>query len=288
MAINVRKLTPGRIGKVALRFVLLQAGAVLAAVGLEEFLVPNHIIDGGITGISIVLNYVTRIPLGIFLAVLNLPFLVLGFRQIGKSFVVSSIYSVLSLSVWVSVFHPIPEITHDLFLAAIFGGITLGLGVGLVIRNGGSLDGTEVVAISLTKKVNFTVGEIVMFFNVFILGSAGLILGVDKAMYSMVAYFVAYKMIDIVNEGLDASKSAFIVTAKQREVSKALLAKFKTGLTVLEARGGFSEKKTKVLYMIIRRLEIAKLKATVHDIDEHAFISIHDVHGVFGKNVEKR
>ncbi len=268
------------------RYLLMQAGAVLAAIGLEEFLVPNRIIDGGITGISIILNYVTHWPLGLFLVVLNIPFLFLGFRRIGKGFVVASVYAVVSLSIWVSVFIPLPEVTRDPFLASIFGGIVLGLGVGLIIRNGGSLDGTEMVAIVLTKRLNFTVGEIVMFFNVFILGTAGLVLGWDKAMYSMVAYFVAFKVIDIVNEGLDESKSAFIVSESWKEISKTLMERFHRGLTVLDGMGGFSEKETKVLFMVIRRLEIAKLRSAVHEIDKHAFVSIHDVHGVSGKNVK--
>jgi uncharacterized membrane-anchored protein YitT (DUF2179 family) len=143
--------------------------------------------------------------------------LLLGLRHIGKGFVASAIFSVVSLSVWVSVLHPVPEITKDLFLATVFGGITLGLGVGLVIRNGGSLDGTEVVAIVLSPKVNYSVGEIVLFFNVFILGTAGLLLGWDRAMYSMIAYFIAYKVIDVVNERMNESKSAFIVSKKGRQ-----------------------------------------------------------------------
>jgi uncharacterized membrane-anchored protein YitT (DUF2179 family) len=200
-----------------LRFLTLEVGAALAAIGLEEFLIPNHIIDGGVTGISIMLNYITRIPLGLFIVCLNIPFLLLGLRHIGKGFVASAIFSVVSLSVWVSVLHPVPEITKDLFLATVFGGITLGLGVGLVIRNGGSLDGTEVVAIVLSPKVNYSVGEIVLFFNVFILGTAGLLLGWDRAMYSMIAYFIAYKVIDVVNEGMNESKSAFIVSKKGRQ-----------------------------------------------------------------------
>ena len=263
-------------------------GSFLAATGLEEFMVPNQIIDGGVVGISIMLNHITGVPLGIFLIVLNLPFLYLGYMQIGKTFTVSTLFGVVCLAGWVTVLHPVPQMTDDLFLAAIFGGIIVGIGVGLIIRYGGSLDGTEIVAIIMDKRTGFSVGEMVMFMNLFILGSAGLVFGWDKAMYSLVAYFVAFKMIDVTIEGLDESKGVMIVTDNPDEIADALMARLGRGVTILHGEGGYSGEPKKVLYSVITRLEIAKLKSIIYEKDENAFVTIHEVHDVLGGRVKKK
>lgn len=282
---------PGKqkgIKSLVYKYFMLFLGSFLAATGLEEFLVPNQVIDGGVVGISIMLNHLTQIPLGVYLIVLNLPFLYLGYMQIGKTFTISTLFSVVSLAGWVTVLHPIEKVTDDLFLAAIFGGITVGIGVGLIIRYGGSLDGTEIVAIILDKKSGFSVGEIVMFMNLFILGSAGLVFGWDKAMYSLVAYFIAFKMIDVTIEGLDESKGVMIVSDNPDEIAEALMARLGRGVTILHGEGGYSGEPKKVLYSVITRLEIAKFKSIIYEKDENAFVTIHEVHDVLGGRVKKR
>ena len=282
---------PGKqkgIKSLVYKYFMLFLGSFLAATGLEEFLVPNQVIDGGVVGISIMLNHLTQIPLGVYLIVLNLPFLYLGYMQIGKTFTISTLFSVVSLAGWVTVLHPIEKVTDDLFLAAIFGGITVGIGVGLIIRYGGSLDGTEIVAIILDKKSGFSVGEIVMFMNLFILGSAGLVFGWDKAMYSLVAYFIAFKMIDVTIEGLDESKGVMIVSDNPDEIAEALMARLGRGVTILHGEGGYSGVPKKVLYSVITRLEIAKFKSIIYEKDENAFVTIHEVHDVLGGRVKKR
>lgn len=270
------------------KYTMLFLGSILASIGLEIFLVPNQIIDGGIVGLSIMASYITSIPLSIFLIVLNLPFLYVGYNQIGKTFTLSTIFSVVSLAYWVSFFHPIPELTHDLFLAAVFGGIIVGLGVGIIIRYGGSLDGTEIVAIILDKKTAFSVGEIIMFFNLFILGIAGFVFSWDKAMYSLVAYFIAFKMIDLVIQGLDESKGIMIVSDNPDEIASALMDRLGRGVTIFHGEGGYTGSPKKVLYSVITRLEIAKLKSIVEEKDENAFVTIHEVHEVLGGKVKKR
>lgn len=272
----------------AKKYAMLFIGSVVAAAGLEFFLIPNQIIDGGIVGISILLSHVTGIGVSLFILFLNLPFLYLGYMQIGKTFCLATLFSVVSLAYWVSVFHPISELTHDFFLAATFGGVLVGIGVGLIIRYGGSLDGTEIVAIILDKKSGFSVGEIVMFFNLFILGSAGLVFSWDKAMYSLVAYFVAFKVIDITIEGLDESKGVMIVSDNADDIAETLLARLGRGVTILQGQGGFTQEPKKVLYSVITRLEIAKLKAIVEEKDSNAFVTIHDVHDVIGGRVKKK
>lgn len=262
-------------------------GTTLAAVGLELFLIPNNIIDGGVTGISIMLSYITSLPLGLFIFIINIPFLIIGYRHIGKTFTINTLFSVISLSIMVSALKNIPAFTNDTLLASIFGGILLGIGVGLVIRSGGSTDGTEIVAIILDKRTGFSVGEVVMFINIFILSSAGLIFGWDRAMYSLVTYFIAFKLIDITVEGLDESKSVVIITDKHEEITDALLARLGRGVTLLEGKGAYSNIPTKVIFVIISRLEIAKLKDIVNGFDEQALISISNV-DTYGKSFKKK
>lgn len=270
------------------KYIILFIGSIIAAIGLEIFLIPNQIIDGGVVGISIMASHLSGYSVSLFLIILNIPFLYLGYLQIGKSFAIATMFSICSLSYWISFFHPIPGLTDDLFLASVFGGIILGLGVGLIIRYGGSLDGTEIVAIILDKKTAFSVGEIIMFFNIFILGSAGLVFSWDRAMYSLVAYFVAFKVIDVTIEGLDESKGVIIVSDKSEEISDALMARLGRGVTVLNGRGGYTGEQKNVLYSVITRLEVAKLKAIIDDIDPEAFVTINEVHDVMGGRFKKK
>lgn len=277
-----------KIGNYIRKYGFLFMGAVFASIGLEIFLVPNSIVDGGITGISIMASFATKLPLGAFIFIFNIPFLVLGYYQIGKTFVLSTLFSITTLSIGVSILHPVPGLTNDTLLAAIFGGIILGMGVGLVVRYGGSLDGTEIVAIVVSKRTGFSVGEVVMFFNIFILSSAGLLFGWDRAMYSLIAYFIAFKVIDLTIEGLDESKAVMIVTEKPEEIAEVLLARLGRGVTFLEGRGGYTGERKGVLYSVITRLEIAKLKSIIDEIDEDAFVTIHDVHDVLGGELKKK
>ncbi len=277
-----------RIAREIQRYLFLFIGSILAAVGLEMFLIPNNITDGGIVGISIITSYLTDLPLSLFIIVLNIPFLFLGYKQIGKTFVFSSIFSIASLSFWVSVFHPIPGLTNDILLACVFGGIILGVGVGIIIRYGGSLDGTEMVAIIVNKRTAFSVGEIVMFFNIFILSSAGLVFGWDRAMYSLIAYFVAYKVIDITVEGLDEGRAAIIISDNGEEISEAIMARLGRSVTFLEGSGGAGKHQRMILYVVVTRLEVSKLKSIIHDKDENAFVTINDVSDVMGGKHKKR
>lgn len=270
------------------RYIFLFIGSIFAALGLEVFLVPNNIIDGGIIGISIISSHLTKWPLGIFVVVLNLPFLVFGYKQIGKTFVFSSLFSIISLSLLTFLFHHRAVVTNDVLLAAVFGGLILGIGVGLIIRSSGSLDGTEMVAIVVSKKIPFSVGEIVMFFNLFILSSAGLVFGWDRAMYSLLAYFIAFKTIDITIEGLDEDKAAIIISDHPDEIADAIMARLGRGVTYMEGRGGFSKDKKVILYSVITRLEVAKLKAIIHEKDPQAFLTISDVYEVMGGKHKKR
>ncbi|MGM1048615.1 YitT family protein [Paenibacillus sp. N3/727] len=270
------------------RFIFLTLGATLMAVGLEIFLVPNRIIDGGITGISIMVSHITQIPLGVFLTLFNLPFLFMGYKQIGKTFALSTLFAVLVMSVGTYFLHPVSPLTIDPLLAAVFGGVILGIGVGLVIRSGGSLDGTEIVAILINKKAPFSVGEIVMFINFFILGSAGFIFGWDHAMYSLIAYYLAFKLIDITIEGIDQSKSVWIISEKYKEIGDALTQRLGRGVTYLDGEGAYTGDSKKVIFVVITRLEEAKLKSIVEDWDSQAFLAVGNIHDVKGGRFKKK
>jgi uncharacterized membrane-anchored protein YitT (DUF2179 family) len=274
--------------KIIKRATAIFIGAVLMAVGLEIFLVPNNVIDGGITGISIMLSHITGFRLGIFIFLLNLPFFFMGYKQIGKTFAISTLFGITVLSIFTSLFHPVPAFTEDILLATIFGGMILGTGVGLVIRYGGALDGTEILAILMNKKLPFSVGEIIMFFNIFILGTAGFVYSWDRAMYSILAYVIAFKTIDVVIKGLDESKSAWIISDNSETIGDAIMNRLGRGVTYLSGEGAFSGNDKKVIFCVITRLEEAKLKEIVEENDPNAFLAIADMAEVRGGRFKKR
>jgi uncharacterized membrane-anchored protein YitT (DUF2179 family) len=267
-------------------FILL--GAILVAVALEIFLVPNDVIDGGIVGISIIFAHLSGLNLGVLLFVLNLPFFFIGYKQIGKTFALSTLLGVIVMSVGTNLLHSVPGLTDDPLLAAVFGGIILGIGVGLVIRNGGSLDGTEILAILFNKKLPLSVGQTVMIFNLFILGSAGFVFGWDRAMYSLMAYFIAFKMIDVVIEGFDETKSVWIISDKPEELGNCILQRLGRGVTYLNGEGAYTGDSKKVIFCVVTRLEEAKLKLIVEDVDPQAFLAIGHIHDVQGGRFKKK
>ena len=283
--IQHRKLTKRKLIQ---RILLITIGAILMSVGLEIFLVPNNVIDGGITGISIMLSYLTGWKLGIFLFIFNIPFFFIGYKQIGKTFAFSTLYGIIILSIGTTLLHPVPAFTQDILLATVFGGIVLGIGVGLVIRYGGSLDGTEILAILFNNKLPFSVGEIIMFFNLFILGSAGFVFSWDRAMYSLIAYFVAYKTIDITITGLDESKSVWIISDNARQIGDAVLNRLGRGVTYINGEGAYSGDDKKVIFCVINRLEEAKLKEIVTENDDSAFLAVADIAEVRGGRFKKK
>lgn len=270
------------------RMIFLIVGAGLVSVGLEIFLVPNKIIDGGITGISIIASHLTGISLGVFLFLLNLPFLFIGYKQIGKTFALSTLFGVAVMSLGTYLLHPVNPITIDPLLAAVFGGIILGVGVGMVIRSGGSLDGTEIIAILTTKRTPFSVGETVMFFNIFILGSAGFVFGLDRAMYSLIAYFIAFKMIDVTIEGFNESKAVWIISDDHQAIGNAILSRLGRGVTYMHGEGAFTGGSKKVIFCVITRIEEAKLKTIVQEVDRHAFLAVGNIHDVKGGRFKKK
>lgn len=266
----------------------LFVGAMIYSAGLNLFLVPNQIIDGGVVGVGLIATELTGIPFSVWVVLLNIPFFILGYRKVGASLAAYATAAVLILSFWSPIFEEMPPFTTDPFLATIFGGVIIGIGVGIVIRSGGSLDGTEIMAIWLDRRSAFSVGEIVMFCNIFILGSAGFVFSWNSAMYSLVAYFICSKMIDIVSAGLDKSKGVFIVTEKSDEVGDAIMNQMHRAVTFIHGEGGYLRNDKNILYCVISRLEVTRLKFITHDIDPQAFLSVFDVREVQGGFLKKK
>lgn len=271
-----------------IRMLMIALGAILMAIGLELFLVPNQILDGGVVGISIIISHLTGARLGIFIFILNIPFFFLGYKQIGKTFALSTLFGITILSIFTSLLHNVDAITPDLLLATVFGGIVLGMGVGLVIRNGGSLDGSEILAILFNKSLPFSVGEIIMIINLVIFSVAGFVFSWEQAMYSFLAYFIAFKTIDIVIQGLDESKSVFIISDKVEDVGDAIMDRLGRGVTYLHGEGAYTGDNKKVIFTVITRLEEAKLKSIVEEIDDNAFLAVGNIAEVRGGRFKKK
>ncbi len=270
------------------RLVFITIGSILMGIALEKFLVPYDIIDGGIAGISIMLSAITDWPLSLFLFIVNVPFLILGYKQLGKTFALSTLYGIIIMSATTAFFEHSGPFPEDKLLAVLFGGLILGAGVGLVIRYGGSLDGVEIVSILISKRIRIAVGQVIMVFNVLIFVVAGFVFEWTSAMYSMFTYYIAIKVIDIVVEGLDESKSVTIISKEFEEISQAIMDRLGRSTTLLQAKGGYSGEGTEVIYCVVSRLELAKLKGIVQSIDEKAFIAIEHVSDVMGGNFSKK
>lgn len=274
--------------KIFLRIIMVSLGAIIMALSLELFLVPNHIMDGGIVGISIITSHLLNFPLGIFNFILNLPFIFLVYKQIGKTFALSTGLGITVLSLATLLLHNIHPFTEDTLLATVFGGMILGVGVGIVIRYGGSLDGTEILAILFNRKTPFSVGEIIMLFNVLIFTVAGFVFNWEQTMYSIIAYYIAYKMIDIVIQGLEESKSVYIISEDIDEIGQAIMDRLVRGVTFLHGEGAYTGTDKKVIFTVITRLEESKLKSIVAEIDDNAFLAIGNIAEVKGGRFKKR
>ena len=276
--------------KVSLQLIIelicITCGAVIAAFAIEEFLVPCTILDGGVVGISIMLTTLLHIPLGLLTVILNVPFLIVGSRKMGKSFIFKSAYAMLIFSVFLEVFAPLKNMTEDYLLAVCFGGVLLGLGVGMVIRFGGCLDGTETVAILLNKRFKFPVGQTVLIFNIGIFTVAGFIFGFDRAMYSLLTYFITSKVLDIVENGTQQTKAAMIITDDAKEIADEIYQRLGRTVTLMEGEGLVSGRKA-ILYCVLTRLEVRELRDIINSVDSSAFIAISDVSEIIGRHIKR-
>ena len=268
-------------------YFMLAIGAAIAAIAIEEFLVPCTILDGGVVGISIMVNNLTGIRLGLLTLILNIPFLLVGMKVLGKTFLVKAGFAMMMFSLFLEVFSPMKDATDEYLLAVCFGGILLGIGVGIVIFFGGCLDGTETVAILLNRKFNLPVGRTVLFFNIIIYSVAGFLFGFDRAMYSLLTYYITSKVLDIIENGMDQAKAAMIITNEGKQIADMIYKQMGRTVTILEGEGLISGKKD-VLYCVLNRLEVYELKKLIKEADASAFIAINEVSEIIGNHIKKK
>ena len=271
--------------KTILSYIIIILAATLAAYSLDTFLIPNNILDGGVTGISIIISKVFAIPISLLVILINIPFVYVGYRNLGKNFLIRTIIAMLTFSIALSFFESFHEVTDEILLATIFGGILLGIGVGLVIRMGACVDGTESVALVISKKTSLSVGQIVMVFNFLIYGCAALIFGIDRALYSILTYFITFKVIDLVSEGLEQAKAALIVTEKGTDMANEIYKRLGRTVTKIKGSGLLSGEK-EVMYCVLTRIEVFELKKIANEMDESAFITILDVSDIIGNHIK--
>ena len=267
-------------------FLMLTVGAVIAAFALEEFLVPNSIFDGGVVGISMILAHFIPVKLGILVAILNVPFVIMALRILGKRFVFKFSYAVALFSVMTAVFEPLVNATEDTILGVTFGGVLLGVGVGLVLRGGGCLDGTEIVAVILNRNVSFSVGQIILLFNVIIYGAAGAVFGLDRGMYSLLMYFITSKVIDIVEVGGDSAKSVMVITENGRQLADAIYQRLGRTVTFMKGEGLISSGQKDILYCVVTRAEIFELKKIIADTPGSMFTTVSEVSEIIGNHIK--
>ncbi len=266
----------------------LIVGAFVVAVALEMFLLPNKIIDGGVIGISMMLSYLTNWNLGLLIFCINIPFVLMAYRTLGKKFVINTFFAIVILAVATNVVSHFRHITEDLLLVTIFGGILLGIGVGLILRNNASLDGTEMISLVLAKKLKIvSVGELLMFINLFIYTAAGFVFEWDRAFYSILTYYIASKTIDSVLEGLDKAKSVRIVSDSYKKIGDSIMKELDVSVTYMKATGGYSKQEKVMTFCVVNKFDMAKLKDVVHEVDPKAFIVTEDVHEVEGIRFKK-
>ncbi len=271
-----------------LSLILITLGAVMSAVALELILIPNSMIDGGMNGISIIINTLFGGSLGIIIFLVNLPFLILGYKQLGKKFIIKAGYGMILFSVLLEVCHNYTPLIDDTLLATVYGGILLGVGCGLIIKEGGCLDGTEIIAIIINRKKSISVGQVVFVFNVFIYGAAIFVLGAERALYSLLTYFVSYKVIDMVSDGLNSAKAAFIITDDGKEIAEEILKKLGRTVTVLSGEGIISHGDKRVLYTVITRFEVSILKDILNEVNDSSFVTIFDVSEIIGNHIKSK
>ncbi|QEK51492.1 YitT family protein [Pedobacter aquae] len=285
-----QKLDPKVFIKESL-FIIL--GISSAAFGLKSFLLPNHFLDGGAMGISLMLNILGGIPLSIWVVLVNIPFVLLGSKQISRAFAIKTIIAITGLAVMLS-FNFYPIITTDKLLISVFGGFFLGAGIGLTIRGGAVIDGTEVLALYLSRKVSLSVGDIILVFNIFIFGFAAFLINMETALYAILTYLAASKMVDFIIHGIEEYIGVTIISAESEEIRQAVIKIMGRAVTIYKGERGYvknvplEERGLDIVFTVVTRLEVTRLKNLVKSIDKQAFIVMHTVDDTYGGMVKPR
>ncbi len=271
---------------------LLCLGVLSAGFGLKGFLLPNDFIDGGAVGISLLIYELTGWPLSILLLLVNIPFVVLGLRTIGVDFAVKTALGIIALSIAVEVI-PYPQITEDKLLVSVFGGFFLGAGIGLSMRGGGVIDGTEVLALNISKRSGLSVGDLIMIFNIIIFSVAAYLLSIETALYSILTYLAASKTVDFIVEGIEEYTGVTIISPKSEDIRQMIINDIGRGVTIYKGERGFGtsghrDSNIDIIFTVITRLELSNLKAEIEKIDPNAFILMHSINDTKGGMIKKR
>jgi uncharacterized membrane-anchored protein YitT (DUF2179 family) len=275
------------IRREALNALLIAGGVMSAGMGLKGFLFSSHFIDGGVTGISMLLAKVTPLPLSIWLPLVNVPFVALGYRQLGRAFALRSVLAIGALALVLATVR-FPDVTHDLLLTAVFGGVFIGAGIGLSVRGGAVLDGTEIAALLIGRRSPvLKVGEVILVFNVVLFLIAMSVLGIEPALYSILTYVSAARTLDFILHGIEEFTAITIMSSAPREIRTAILQEMGRGVTIYKARGGMSGDDREILYCVVTRLEIGRVLRIVDSFDASAFVVQHPLADVRGGMVHR-
>ncbi len=266
-------------------FILI--GVLSAGFGLKGFLLPNMFVDGGAMGISLIIAESTAIPLAILIVLVNLPFIIMGFSSIGKQFALKSIIAIILLAISVHII-PFPTITDDKLLIAVFGGFFLGLGIGLAIRGGSVIDGTEVLAVYISRKTSLTIGDVILLFNIVIFSVAAYVFSIEVSLYAMLTYLAASKTVDFVVSGIEEYVGVTIISDFSDDIRLVIIEKLGRGCTVYSGKRGQTLQQTEIVYTLITRLELAKLHTEIDKIDKNAFVVMHSIKDAKGGMIKKR
>lgn len=275
-----------------IRIIMIAIGIASAAFGLKGFLIPNEFIDGGVTGISLLVSSLTGVPISILIVVINIPFIFLGYKKVDKLFALKTSVAIIVLSV-VLYFVNFPLVTHDKLLTAVFGGLFLGTGIGLCMRGGSVIDGTDLLAVYINPRLPLSIGQIILVINIFIFGIAAFFLGVEAALYSILTYLAATQTINYIVQGFDEFTSVTIVSAKSELIKHVIMRHLHRGVTIYKGERGFGkseidEKNVDIIVTVITRLEVQRLVSRVQQIDPTAFIVTNSVSEVRGGLIKRR
>jgi uncharacterized membrane-anchored protein YitT (DUF2179 family) len=271
----------------AIDFALVALGILSAAFGLKGFLLSSRFIDGGVTGVSMLVSDLTGLPLALFIPLINLPFIALGYRQIGWRFAVKSALAIAGLAACLALVH-FPDVTPDKLLTAVFGGFFIGAGIGLAMRGGAVLDGTEVAALLVSKKSSlFRVGDVILILNVFIFAAAAYFLTVETALYSVLTYVAASKTVDFLLHGIEQYTAMVIVSEQSEQIRQAIIRDLARGVTLYKGRRGWTDAEQDILFCVVTRLEIGRVRSLVAEYDPAAFVVVYPLSDVHGGVIKK-
>jgi uncharacterized membrane-anchored protein YitT (DUF2179 family) len=291
---KARRIIEARIQvrKLIINSFLILLGILSAGLGLKGFLLPNNFLDGGATGITLLINRLTGFQFSLLLILVNAPFILLGYSLISKQFAIKTSFAIIGLALAVA-FFPYPHITSDKLLIAVFGGFFLGAGIGLAVRGGAVIDGTEVLAIAISKRSGLTIGDVILIVNVLIFSTAAWLISIETAMYAMLTYLSASKIVDFIIEGIEEYTGVTIISVKHEKIHKMVISKMGRGLTVYKGerghgKSGSKDYDMKIIYTIVTRLEISKLMLEIEKIDPNAFVVTNSVKDMKGGMIKKR